>query len=186
MAHLDSTNTADKCTNITFTQTLFKNSLWKRVVPRARHYKVLCSTLGCPSKVRARGLCMKHGAHRVCLTAGCEGTVYAHGVCKKHGAKGFCSFGNCNTAAVSKGRCFRHGSGRTKECTVKECNTLALTWGVKHGAYGSCTTKGCTANARSGYKNCYKHGGQPYTPCSVVGCISTCRRKGLCRKHDGY
>eukprot|EP00729_Bicosta_minor_P032820 gene32820-biopygen13666 len=128
-----------------------------------------------------------HPATLLLFLANCPSKVVARGVCTKHGANGFCSFGNCKTAAVSKGRCARHGGGRTKECKVKDCNTLAHARGLcrKHGANGTCATKGCTTNANSGFKHCIKHGGGKKKPCSVAACTTTSVRKGLCVKHGG-
>ena len=148
---------------------------------------VTCSAPDCPSKAQARGLCKKHGAYGFCSTVDCDAGAEAHGVCGKHGARGFCSFGNCKTAAVSKGRCWGHGGGSTKVCKVKDCDTLAIARGLcnKHGARGTCTTKGCTTNARQLTKHCFKHGGGKKEPCSVAGCITTSRVKGLCYRHGG-
>ena len=164
-----------------------------RGVCRAHDIKVLCSTPDCLSRVVARGLCVKHGAYGVCSTVGCVTSAVARsrGLCYKHGALGFCSFGNCKTAATSIGRCVRHGGGTAapkNECKVNGCNNREVVRGlcIKHGAYGTCTTKGCSATARQGpLQHCSKHGGGAYKPCSVAGCITTARRKGLCHKHGG-
>ena len=55
---------------------------------------------------------------------------------------------------------------------------------AKHGAYGTCKFGGCTSNAQSGSSNCRKHGGGK-KPCSVAGCTTNSRSKGLCHKHGG-
>eukprot|EP00729_Bicosta_minor_P003065 gene3065-biopygen25866 len=148
-----------------------------------KHGGKLCSVDGCTTNAKARGVCKKHGANGTY----CPNKVVARRVCAKHGANGFCSFGNCKTAARNKGRCSRHGGGSTKVCKVKDCDTLAKARGLcrKHGASGTCTTKGCTTSAITGFKHCFKHGGRKNTPCSVAGCTTPSKRKGLCAKHGG-
>eukprot|EP00729_Bicosta_minor_P005556 gene5556-biopygen16858 len=150
----------------------------------------ICNAWGCTKNANSsgRGVCRAHDIKvLLCSTPDCPNKIIARRVCKKHGAYGFCSFGNCKTAAASKGRCARHGGGSTKVCKVKDCNTLAVARGLcgKHGAHGTCTTKGCTTNARQGSKHCSKHGGRKNTPCSVAGCTTPSKRKGLCGKHGG-
>eukprot|EP00729_Bicosta_minor_P032538 gene32538-biopygen9489 len=150
----------------------------------------ICSAWGCTKNANSsgRGVCRAHDNKvLLCSTPDCPNKVVARRVCAKHGANGFCSFGNCKTAAHSKGRCKRHGGGSSKECKVKDCDTLAQARGLcaKHGAYGTCTTKGCTTNARPGSQHCSKHGGGKKMPCSVAGCTTTSRVKGLCQRHGG-
>eukprot|EP00729_Bicosta_minor_P019955 gene19955-biopygen17327 len=149
----------------------------------------ICSVWGCTKNANqsGRGVCHAHDIKVLCSTPDCPSKVVARRVCAKHGAYGFCSFGSCKTAAVSKGRCVRHGGSTKKECKVKDCNTLASARGLcsKHGAYGTCATKGCATNARTGSQQCSKHGGRKNTPCSVAGCTTTSRVKGLCAKHGG-
>eukprot|EP00729_Bicosta_minor_P016828 gene16828-biopygen9392 len=150
----------------------------------------ICSVWGCTNNANnsGRGVCRAHDIKvLLCSTPDCPNKVAARRVCAKHGAYGFCSFGNCKTAAVGKGRCARHGGGRTKECKVKDCNTIAVARGLcsKHGAHGTCATKGCTTNAQTGFQHCFKHGGGKNTPCSVAGCTTPSKRKGLCAKHGG-
>eukprot|EP00729_Bicosta_minor_P010318 gene10318-biopygen12109 len=155
-----------------------------------------CSFGNCKTAATSKGRCVRHGGGTAapkneCKVNGCDTLVVARGLCKKHGALGFCSFGNCKTAAASKGRCVRHGGGTAapkNECKVNGCNNREVVRGlcIKHGAYGTCTTKGCFATARQGpLQHCSKHGGGAYKPCSVAGCITTARRKGLCHKHGG-
>eukprot|EP00729_Bicosta_minor_P015300 gene15300-biopygen14270 len=148
----------------------------------------ICSVWGCTKNANqsGRGVCRAHDIKvLLCSAPDCPRKVVARRVCKKHGANGFCSFGNCKTAAVGKGRCARHGGGRTKECKVKDCDTLAIARGLctKHGAYGTCATKGCATNARQGFQHCFKHSGGKKKPCSVAGCTTTARVKGLCQRH---
>eukprot|EP00729_Bicosta_minor_P015262 gene15262-biopygen27155 len=152
--------------------------------------KPTCSTSDCSNRVAARGLCYAHGARGFCSTAGCDTGARNDGLCQKHGAYGFCTFDDCTTAAQSRGRglCARHGGGSTKVCDIEGCKTLALARSScgRHGAYGWCKFDGCTTPAARGFEHCITHGGEKKRkPCSVAGCTTTSRCKGLCGKHGG-
>eukprot|EP00729_Bicosta_minor_P032821 gene32821-biopygen2830 len=152
--------------------------------------KPICSASGCSNGVRARGLCRTHGAQGSCSTAGCDSGAAKDGLCFKHGANGFCTFTDCTTAAQSRGLCGRHGGGKTKVCDIEGCKTLAAAHSrcKRHGAYGWCKVDGCTTPAAQGFEHCFAHGGgkkQKKKPCSVAGCTTTSRARGLCGKHGG-
>eukprot|EP00729_Bicosta_minor_P032865 gene32865-biopygen8777 len=150
--------------------------------------KPTCSTSDCSNGVVARGICYAHGARGFCSTAGCNTGAVKDGLCKKHGAKKICTFNDCTTAANARGLCGRHGGGRTKLCDIDGCKTLSLARGRcgRHGAYGWCKVDGCTTPAARGFEHCIAHGGgKKKRPCSVAGCTTTSRAKGLCGKHGG-
>eukprot|EP00729_Bicosta_minor_P004174 gene4174-biopygen24904 len=148
--------------------------------------KAACSASGCSNGVVARGLCRTHGARGFCSTAGCNAGAVKDGLCFKHGANGFCTFNDCTTAANARGLCARHGGGKTKVCDIDGCKTIAHAHGRcgRHGAYGWCKAGGCTTPARHGFEHCVAHGGgKKRKPCSVAGCITNSRARGLCWKH---
>eukprot|EP00729_Bicosta_minor_P032666 gene32666-biopygen11569 len=150
--------------------------------------KATCSTSDCSNGVAARGLCSAHGARGFCSMNGCNTGAVKDGLCTKHGAKKICTFNDCTTAAHSRGVCWRHGGGRTKVCDIEGCKTLAKACGrcARHGAFGWCKDDGCTTPARQGSEHCIAHGGgKKEKPCSVAGCTTTSRSKGLCGKHGG-
>ena len=136
--------------------------------------------------ISMRGKCTKHDSKTVaCSTEGCSNIAQSRGLCSKHGANGTCSFNKCTSAARTRGRCGKHGG--KKVCKEEGCTTRAVARGVcgKHGANGTCKFEGCTSNAQSGSSHCCKHGGGNQKPCSVAGCTTTSKRKGLCGKHGG-
>ena len=153
--------------------------------------KATCSASECSNVVVARGLCCAHGARGFCSTAGCNTGAVTDGLCQKHGAKKICTFTDCTTAAQSRGLCVRHGGGSAKKvCDIEGCKTLVQARGRcrRHGAYGWCKIDGCTTPAAQGFEHCIAHGGgkkKKRKPCSVAGCTTTSKCKGLCHQHGG-
>lgn len=122
------------------------------------------------------------------------GGVVAHGLCKKHGALGVCSFGNCKTVAVGKERRSKHGGQSKNECKKINqrrtrpqhscCSTLPL---LQAWCVWNLQNQRMRHHHNSGSQHCSKHGRRKAKPCSVVGCTTTSRRKGLCARHgDGF
>lgn len=133
----------------------------------------------CTSNVRARDLCIRHGAYGVCNRDGCK-TMAAckRGLCVKHGAYGVCSHVGCKHAIRASGVCGKHGA----ICIRDGCTSVARTSGLctKHGAYGLCSRNGCKT-AAVGHGLCVKHGA--YGICAHTGCTTAPRSNGRCHKH---
>ena len=148
-----------------------------------------CTTDACTSNAGTmRGKCKTHDSKTVaCSVEGCSSIAKARGICQRHGANGTCSANGCDTAVHLRGRCCKHGGGSRKVCKEEGCTTLAKARGVctLHGAYGTCKLEGCATSTISGASHCWKHGGGRNKPCSVAGCTTTSKRKGLCAKHGG-
>ena len=126
-------------------------------------------------------------------------TAYA----KKHGGPGKCLVGSCSANATNKGGfCGRHG-GKDGFCTTAGCETPRVYGSrvcFKHGAHGTCTASGCSANAKTRILTkwpalpkaaaaTHKHGeyvgsmtGRSQSALSTTECGSVAKARGLCRK----
>ena len=104
--------------------------------PAVPRHKSPCRIGGCSTNVKARGLCVKHGAYGPCVAIGCISFAQLRGVCAKHGGarkRNICSREGCSTNANTRGLCWKHGQKRT--CTIEGCPTVAHARGFcrKHG-----------------------------------------------------
>lgn len=165
-----------------------------------------CTDPGCNNpQVRGTYVCAEHGAFGCCKMRACDtNAASTRRKCAKHDSKtaakavvqtdggtGICSFDNCTTVVNLRGlttaQCAKHIVRRRKSCKKEGCSTRAVRFGLccKHGAHGPCTFEGCTTNALVGFEVCRKHGGgkQQRKACSVVGCSTLVRCRGLCTKH---
>ena len=161
-----------------------------------------CKMRACDTNAASkRGKCAKHDSKTVakavaqtaeCAFKFCRADAVLRGLCSKHdGGTGMCSFDNCTTVVNLRGltaaQCAKHIVRRRKACKEEGCATRAVRFGLcsKHGAHGPCTFEGCTTNALVGFEVCRKHGGgkQQRKACSVVGCSTLVRCRGLCTKH---
>ena len=140
----------------------------------------MCVADGCPNITNQKGqLCTTHGGKR-CSVGGCStrvsSRVKARGLCGKHGdeekkrekKKKLCLVGGCSSQVSRRGLCDQHCR---KPCSVDGCSTKAKGRGlcIKHGAYGYCTTDACIITAATKRGACQKHDSKTVA-CSVEGC----------------
>ena len=152
-----------------------------------------CTTDACITNAMSMsGKCKKHDSKTVaCSTEGCSNLAKGKGLCDTHGGRGFCSFNKCTTAVAARGRCFKHGGGSRKVCKGLKHMVSAPSMAhmevvvqpaTEHGFFPPPCLKQCVDPDFE--RSICKHGGG-IKPCSVAGCTTNSRRKGLFANHGG-
>ncbi|OQS00357.1 hypothetical protein THRCLA_05985 [Thraustotheca clavata] len=120
----------------------------------------VCYFKDCHQPVQAGSWkCTYHRRRTRCLVEDCTNQVYARNLCVRHGGQKSCCVQGCCRNARQAGYCYRHSGDDSRR---------------------RCSSTGCMRKAILGGK-CISHGGAKV--CSVEGCASHVRKKGLCCRH---
>ena len=155
--------------------------VWRTLISYYEKYKYkylgICSIPTFSTKVKARGLCYKHGAHGLCMHDGCSTPAHNRGLCVRHGGNGTCNKPGCTSNIRARGLCTsplhtsrstggapREGRRGTRSLSFYS-NTDMLNIdcfmvhfkGHKHRSYATCIIDGCSTNA-SERGLCVNHG----------------------------
>ena len=142
--------------------------------------KGICRILGCPRRIRSRGLCKSHGGGRICNENHCSKSAHNGLFCVGHGGGKRCTGFECSNAAQSKGLCKAHGGGARCKATGCTKSSQGRSLCRAHGGGKRCVFKGCDKGAQRG-SFCATHGG--FRPCKFNPCLRTDRGGGYCEIH---